>query len=379
MKFSTLSAPFQPIKHFVFNRPFTAFLLGAVLLLAFFFIRAALTPKTADTGINETIIPKQTGIFEIGRDAPTSTIIGTLDREQLSTIYATAPGIIGQFSVQEGSFVKRGSSIAHIAPSAAEKSRVLADRSLESIRDTRSIEQQILSLNKKISESETDSNRKEDLAKSTKKLGNENLDLKLLSAELNADIARSNEMNFTPFAPFDGTIEAIFVSPGDLVAPGTPIAAIKGLVSKSILRAEIPSSVALLIDPKGDHRVTLPSGETTAIALTHISASPTSPDSFQATFVLPDENAKLLGDNALLRITLALRNASSEIFIPLSAIEINRDTASVLVDHDGVATSTAITLGQAQGNFIEVTSGLSLGDRIILDRSVRPGDTIESK
>lgn len=379
MKFSSVFAPFQPMKKLAVERPFTTFISGAILLLAFFFIRQAMTPKMMDTETSKETTPKQTALFEIGKDAPTGTVIGTLDRENLSTIYATASGIIDDLSVREGSFVTQGSSIAHIAPSSASTGRMLAESDLASVKDTRSTEQKILDLNKKISESETTSGRKEDLAKATKKIGSENLDQRLLSAKLNADIARSNEQVFTPFAPFSGRIEAIFVSKGDLVAPGTPIASIAGNAKRSILRAEIPASLALLVDPKGNHRVTLPSGETTSITLAHISANPTTADSFQATFILPDTEARFLGDTAILTITLALRNTADTIFIPLSATHIDRDSASVLIDRNGTAEYTPVTLGQSQSTFIEVTSGLSLGDRIILSRDIRNGDPVEIK
>ncbi len=376
MKFSSVFAPFQPMKKLAVKRPFTTFISGAILLLAFFFIRQAMMPKIEDTTSSKVSAPKEVSVFEIGKDTPTGTVIGTLDRENLSTIYATASGIIDDLSVREGSLVTQGSSIAHIAPSSASTGRMLAESDLASVKDTRSTEQRILDLNKKISESETTSGRKEDLAKATKKIGSENLDQRLLSAKLNADIARSNEQVFTPFAPFSGRIEAIFVSKGDLVAPGTPIASIAGNAKRSILRAEIPASLALLVDPKGNHRVTLPSGETTSITLAHISANPTTADSFQATFILPDTEARFLGDTTLLTITLALRNTADTIFIPLSATNIDRDSASVLIDRNGTAEYAPVTLGQSRGTFIEVTSGLSLGDRIILDHSVRPGNKI---
>lgn len=376
MNFSTFFAPFQPIKRFALERPFTTFLSGAILLLAFFFIRQAMTPKIEDTTSTKERAPKEVSVFEIGKDIPSGTVIGTLDQENLSTIYATASGIIDDLSVREGSFVTQGSSIAHIAPSSASTGRMLAESDLTSVKNTQSTEQKILDLNKKISESETTSGRKEDLAKATKKIGSENLDQKLLSAKLNADIARSNEQIFTPFAPFSGRIEAIFVSKGDLVSPGTPIASIAGNAKRSILRAEIPASIALLVDPKGNHRVALPSGQTTSITLTHISANPTTADSFQATFILPDTEARLLGDTTLLTITIALRNTADTIFIPLSATHIDRDTASVLIDRNETAEHTTVTIGQTQGTFIEVTSGLSLGDRIILDHTIRPGDSI---
>lgn len=378
MKFSTIFAPFQPIKRFALERPFTTFLSGAVLLLAFFFIRQAMTPKIEDTVSSKVNVPKEVTLFEIGKDTPTGTVIGTINREHVSTIVAMVSGVIDTVSVKEGTFVSTGTKLVHIAPSATTTARMLAEVERSTTKKNRATEEKILDLNKKISESETTSGRKEDLAKATKKIGMENLDLKRITSELNVDIARAGEQSFAPFAPFSGRVEALFVSPGDFVTPGTPIATVTGNTAHSIIRAEVPSSLALLIDAKGTHTVTLPSGEKFPVTLSYLSKSAVSANAFQATFVLPDTEASTLGDAFTLVMTLALRTTDA-IFVPLSAIEMTRDHATTLIEQDGRARQISVTPGEVIGNYIEITEGLSTGDRIILDRSIRPGDAITIK
>jgi multidrug efflux pump subunit AcrA (membrane-fusion protein) len=256
---------------------------------------------------------------------------------------------------------------------------MLAEAERSTTKKNRATEEKILDLNKKISESETTSGRKEDLAKANKKIGMENLDLKRIASELNVDIARAGEQSFAPFAPFSGRIEALFVSPGDFVTPGTPIATVTGNTTHSIVRAEVPSSLALLIDAKGTHTVTLPSGEKFPVTLTYLSKSAVNVSAFQATFALPDTQASTLGDAFTLIMTLALRTTADAIFIPLSAVEMTRDHAATLIEQDGRARQISVTPGEVIGNFIEITEGLSTGDRIILDRSIRPGDAIKIK
>lgn len=379
MRFSTLFTPFPPIKRFVMERSFTTFLSGAVLLLAFFFIREALTPKMTDTTAEKEMPAKQVATFEIGKDASTGTVIGTLNREHVSTIVATVSGVIDTVSVKEGAFVSVGTQLVHIAPSAATSARMLAEAERSTTKKNRATEEKILDLNKKISESETTSGRKEDLAKANKKIGKENLDLKRIASELNVDIAKAGEQTFAPFAPFSGRVEALFVSPGDFVTPGTPIATVIGNTPHSLIRAEVPSSLALLIDPKGMHTVMLPDGKKVPVTLNYLSKSAVQANAFQATFAIPDASASTLGDAFTLVMTLALRTTTDSIFIPLSAVEITRDRATTLIEQDGEARQITVTPGEVLGNFIEITEGLSAGDHIILDRNIHSDDQITLK
>jgi multidrug efflux pump subunit AcrA (membrane-fusion protein) len=212
-----------------------------------------------------------------------------------------------------------------------------------------------------------------------KKLGSANLDYSLIAAQLNLEIAKSNVQNFAPFAPFSGTIEAILVSPGDMVTPGTPIAIINGHTKRSIVRAEIPSSIASRIDAHGTHTITLAGKKSVPLMLTYISTNAVSADSFHATFSMPESEASLIGDGAIGEITLTLKNTDAIFLIPISATQVTRDTTTVLVDRDHVAVSIPVTSGRALGNFIEITDGLSNGDRVILDRDTHPGDAIKIK
>ncbi len=379
MKFPAIFTPLQPMKRFVIERPFTTFLLGAIALLAFFFIREALTPKMTDTTAEKEMPAKQVATFEIGKDTPTGTVIGTLNREHVSTIVATVSGVIDTVSVKEGAFVSVGTQLVHIAPSAATSARMLAEAERSTTKKNRATEEKILDLNKKISESETTSGRKEDLAKANKKIGKENLDLKRIASELNVDIAKAGEQTFAPFAPFSGRVEALFVSPGDFVTPGTPIATVIGNTPHSLIRAEVPSSLALHLDSKGVHTVMLPDGKKVPVTLNYLSKSAVQDNAFQATFAIPDASANTLGDAFTLVMTLALRTTTDSIFIPLNAVEITRDRATTLIEQDGEARQITVTPGEVLGNFIEITEGLSAGDHIILDRGIRSGDAITIK
>jgi len=371
---------FAQIKYFIFERPFAAFLSGAAILLVFFFVRQTIAPKVEDIVSDREVSAKQTAVFEIGKDAPLGTAIGTLDREHVSVIIASASGVISQISVREGSSVSARAQIARIAPSSASSSRELAEAELSAIERNDAIEREILDLNRKISEGETKSGRKEELARESRKLGNENLDLKLIASRLSLEIAKANESNFSPFAPFAGKIEALYVSVGDMVTPGTPIASIVGSAPRSIVRAEIPSSIALSLDPNGTHEVALPGGKAIPLALTHISESALSADSFQATFSIPDADARLLGDDTILTLALSLKNPEgSALLIPLSAVQTTRDASTLLVNRNDIAQTVSVELGRVIGNFIEVTEGLSIGDQIILDRSISSGDSIIKK
>ncbi|MBP7822624.1 MAG: HlyD family efflux transporter periplasmic adaptor subunit, partial [Candidatus Moranbacteria bacterium] len=254
----------------------------------------------------------------------------------------------------------------------------LAEAQLSVTEKTRITEQKILELNKRISESETTSGRKEDLARENKKVAQANLDLKRIAAKLNVDIAKSGEQSFAPFAPFSGKIEALFVSKGDIVTPGMKIATVIGSTPKSVIRAEIPSSLALSINPSGRHIATTPSGEKVPLTLNHLSASAISANAFQATFSIADTEASVLGDTSILVITIALQSVGNT-FIPLSSVEITRNSVTTVIIRDGKAKQIAVIPGQTLGNFIEITDGLASGDRIILDRSIREGDAIEIK
>ena len=66
-------------------------------------------------------------------------------------------------------------------------------------------------------------------------------------------------------------------------------------------------------------------------------------------------------------------------YIPLDAVYQTRSSSYIFIKHDNKAQSKEVKLGDVYGSFVEVLSGVSTGDEIIVSRTVIEGDSIESK
>ncbi|PIR63030.1 MAG: hypothetical protein COU65_00385 [Candidatus Pacebacteria bacterium CG10_big_fil_rev_8_21_14_0_10_42_12] len=198
------------------------------------------------------------------------------------------------------------------------------------------------------------------------------LDLNKDISELQYKLARAQESLMYPTTPFSGVIERVFVREGQQVKPGDKLATLFCDIKETQLVATLPAGSASQVSMLEPSLVFL-DGKKIELFPEYISQIATDGQLRTIIYSLPQEYSELVTEKGLIKIEIPLGSSdtsSSMPFIPLSAVHQNEISTEVFVAEDGYARSKVISIGEVQGNYVAVKSGLSEGDQIILDRTV---------
>lgn len=225
----------------------------------------------------------------------------------------------------------------------------------------------------------------ETLANLNKDLVYQSTEIQLKSAEIGLDIARLNMQAaqiaagmMRTVAPFSGIIERIYVTPGEYVNPGQPIAKLVGSEDKRVV-VRLSGSLAARVDVHAYMQITI---DETDLDLTidHLTGSPTAGSMFEIIATLPEPYASNVyeGSTVDVRLPLLPSLSSDETqFVPLDAVFVTNTDRFVYLLEEGVAVKRSVTTGAIVGSTIEVTSGLSAGELVILNRQITNGQAVE--
>jgi len=172
-------------------------------------------------------------------------------------------------------------------------------------------------------------------------------------------------------APFSGVVTARMVDPGAMAAPGVGLLQIDSggtlqmqtTVDESIIAA-IHNGMKLNISFDGN-RAQASDG---TVAEIFPAADPSS-HSFKIEINLASSKQLRAGMYGTVEIPTGVRNA---IFVPRSAVVIRGSLpCAYVLDANGIAQLRYLTQGAAQGNFVEILSGISAGEKLIDDPADR--------
>ncbi len=175
-------------------------------------------------------------------------------------------------------------------------------------------------------------------------------------------------------SPINGVVTVKQAEVGTLAAPGAPLLTIEdghnfrleAAVEESRIRdVRLHQSVTVLIDALGGEEL---SGRVVEIA----PATDPSSRSYTVRIELPSRSLLRSGLFGRARFTAGERNT---ITIPPKAIvQRGQLTGVYVIDSSGIARLRLITLGKATGERVEVLSGLSDGDRVVIDANAGVSD-----
>ena len=170
----------------------------------------------------------------------------------------------------------------------------------------------------------------------------------------------------TVTAPYAGHVMDLWVSAGDLAAPGKPLL---GLYDPAALRviAQLPESLAERVDKGGIARLAVGAAAPLAVASWRaISAVDAASHSVEVRAELPAGSRFTPGQ--FVQLQVPLRDIGPEIRIPLSAVVRRSEVAGVyVVDDRGTPRLRQLRLGPVRDNSVSVLSGLRSGERVALD------------
>lgn len=166
-------------------------------------------------------------------------------------------------------------------------------------------------------------------------------------------------------APFAGIVTRRFVDPGSFAAPGAPLVTVE---DASTLRVTVSAAPDVVRGLGRGATVTATIGDT-AVPATIEGVVPAGANLYTVNALVPNVANRFLSGSAA---TLALpRGTRRAILVPEGAIVREGDLTGVRTAAAGQASLRWVKLGRAQSGAVEVLSGLSPGDTVVVSGGTR--------
>ena len=225
-----------------------------------------------------------------------------------------------------------------------------------------------------------------ELADLQKEIALKQLDIQEKSLAVNLEVARLqynlasiNAASMYPSAPFNGVVDKIYVKVGQYVTGGTPLMSLSGVSQHIKAVAKVPRDIALnvsMIEPT----ILYINSTKIEVVPSYISQDATDGQLYSVIYQLDDSYQKYLTDTSYITINIPIGTGDTNNavpFVPLDAVFQTQEEAYIfLVGKDNKAVSKKVELGQVQGKYVEVVSGIPPESTLILSRNVVEGDTI---
>lgn len=225
------------------------------------------------------------------------------------------------------------------------------------------------------------SNLQREIAIKQLDLQEKTLKLSVDSANLQLKLAQINESTFFPASPFGGSVEKVHVRVGQQVSPGTLLVTISQKDKSQTAVAYVPKNIASQVSKLNSSILTVENKHYEVLPL-YISQEAVKGQLYAIIYEIPDEAKSQLTDKGFIDVEVPIGYSWASVstpYIPLDAVHQTQDVATVFVVKNERAEGKAVTLGQVQGNFIEVTAGLEDNDIVIVNRNIVSGDPVKAK
>lgn len=294
------------------------------------------------------VIPVQEATATTTRDFP-GRVIGARETDLAFRV----AGPIARVLVEEGSVVRKGQVIAEIDPRDYQVQLDIAQAQFNQVTAETNRVQELFS-----SQSVTKVEHEKAIAGKA-----------LVSAQL---AHARNQLNDTRLiAPFNGVIQNINFSAGELINTGMPFAS---LVETGSLEVEMDVPVSIFLnrdDIKTFHSINpFKSSDTIALALDTYQKTADNHQLHRLTLAVEPGTEIALAPGMIVNVTITLQNERNGSFqIPLKAIFKRDDQTMVWVFNPATSTVSgrAVELGQVDGSgLIRVISGLAINEQVVI-------------
>ncbi len=362
------------------QRPATSFIVLVVLLFGTIALGHTLrTPK--ETPTDQKIEAKETALFDLAKDTATLTVPAKVKKESIINIVALAPGVVSALLTSPGRSVFAGQTLLTLTndygSGSATLQKNLAAENARLATELAKIDKDISALEEKKTKYDGSlSNTEEDLALAQLKKDRATRKSTLEQSALSVQLTNLSDAVLKPKIFTNGTLQSIRVKRGDLVTTGQILATLSTPQGATTLEAFLDSKTVLLFDPTREAILTI-GNEKLSLLPTYFAQSENENGLFSILFTLSETLSKKITNGEYLSISLPLRHHTDALaLIPIDALFQDETTASVLVEHEGIAVSKSVTIGNLYGSYAEILSGLTETDRVILSRSIIAGDHI---
>lgn len=364
------------------NRPVASFL---VILAALFGVIALSSTLRAPDEAAE--LPEQTvkssRLFVAGTDESRMTVVAQVKKTDTIDIVALVPGIVKTVLVRPGQLVGSGQTVATLTADYASGATALSQEraSLQTDLTERSyaLEKEINELERRIAKSDdTKSDREEKAEINRLKLELDRLKAGRETARIDLALALRSDAALNPTTLVRGTVEHIAVRPGELVSAGTVLMTLHASAGGSTLEVAFPKKVADALMEAGIAEF-IEGGESYTLSQGYRAKTETSAGLVMVTYPLPDTLAESLAQHDYITLSVPLLPRTETGFlVPIDAIRsASEENSVILMDEDHMTRMQSVTLGETVGASVNVKSGLTAGDMVVLDASILPGEKIE--
>jgi RND family efflux transporter MFP subunit len=306
---------------------------------------------------------------------------GTVHARQTAVISAQVVGRIQQVLVREGESVRAGQTLAVLDDAALRASVDQAQAGAKAAQEQQAAAQ----TDAKLAASTLDRYRQLQAEKSVSPQEMDEVaqraaaaSARLEAVRAQTDAARAQEtgahtmLGYTRLvAPFAGVVTARMADPGTLASPGVPLLQVDQAGALQ-LQATVDESAIATVRKGMKVQVTIDGASSAEITGTVAEIDPAadpSSHSFTVKIDLPSSTQLRAGMYGTAEFANGVRQA---IVIPRSAV-VSRGSlvCAYVLDAQGIAQLRYLTLGAAQGNLVEVLSGVSPGEQLVDDPADR--------
>jgi len=207
------------------------------------------------------------------------------------------------------------------------------------------------------------------------------VDLNRDIARLQYQIARVQAATMYPSAPFNSTVQRVFVKVGEAVNPGTPLVQLSQTIEEDpiVAIAYVPREIAQSTTYAQPSILSIGTIQYDTYP-SYITQDAIKGQLYGIYFPIPDNYSQYVTEDGYISVQMPIGSSDTSAavpFIPIDSVYQTEDAAYVFISKNNVATSKEIILGPVLGRYVEVASGLTSGDIIILDRTVVGGDVVE--
>lgn len=368
----------------LFDRsPFVLFFSALAFLFAVIVIAGIYRQpeKEIDTATEKAKVVER---FVVGTNTITATASALVKKETLQPIVALTSGTVESVSVRPGSRISAGVPLLRLSAdygtNRATLETTLAERNQRFTLDMTKLDRKILALEKKKARNDSSASDTEtEIALKQLKRQRATLNESLSTGEIGVDIARASAAVWEPRSTVAGTIEYLAVQTGDFVTPGTLLAMLRTEKGATTLDTFIDPMLARAFD------MTLPSHlifDTEATSLKVIpsffSTHETQNGLFHIRYFLSQDQATAVADNTRVAISLPLRSKDTDghTLVPLDALFIHTDHASIFIENDGKAYEKTVVVKEIFSNAAILDETLPTDTSVLINRTLVAGETI---
>ncbi len=377
---STIKTRFQRLFG---QSPFTLFFTALALLFGMILIsHFSRQPETIDkANVKEA---KMVERFVIGHDTVTTSSSALVKKTTLQPIVALTSGTVEHISVRPGSYMNAGTSLLRLSAdygaNRAGLETTLAEKNQRFALDIARLDRKIIALEeKKIRKDDSASDTETELTLKQLKRQRAVLNESLSTGEISVDISHAGAAVWEPKAVVPGTVEYLAVQVGDFVTPGTLLAMLRTEKGATTLDTFIDPTLARAFDPTLPSHLMLTTNETPLeVFPSFFSKIETKDGLFNIRYLISQDQATEVAANTRVTLSLPLRtvNAEGHTIIPLDALFIHTNHASIFIERDGKAEEQTVSVQEIFGNAALLHEILPVDTVLLLNRTLVSGEAI---